>query len=82
MLDRKKIKKIIEQLNEISKDYEYFEIALLIFLRGDLFQFEHYVNDDDIESLRDLLKYNSSIFDIHKEDIDDLLYNCEEDEDE
>lgn len=82
MLDRNKIREIIEKLNEISKDYKHFEIALLIFLRADLYQLDNYVNDDDLEKLEDLLMYVSSIFDIEKDDIDNILYSCDEDEGE
>ena len=77
--DRNKIENIIESLDELSKDYKSFELALLIFLRGDLFQFKNYITDSDLKDLKDLIDSTDSILDINKEDVDDILYNCEED---
>ena len=80
MLDRNNIKEILLQLDEISKDYKHFEVALLIFLRSDLFQFENYITEVEIERINDLVKSESSILDIDKEEIDRIIYNCDEDE--
>jgi hypothetical protein len=77
--DRNKIENIIESLDELSKDYKSFELALLIFLRGDLFQFKNYITDSDLKDLKDLIDSTDSILDVNKEDVDDILYNCEED---
>ena len=77
-MERNKIRKILVSLEELSKDYEDFEVALMIFLRSDLFNFENYITAKELKALKELSENNDSIFDIDKEDIDNILESEED----
>ena len=79
---KNKIKEIINELDEIGKKYGYnnFEIALLIYLRGDI-EIVNKLTNKDIEKLEDLTDYVDSILDIDKDDVDEILDKYLEEED-
>lgn len=70
---KNKIKEIINELNEISEKYDYnnFEVALLIYLRGDV-EIVNKLTKKDIEKLEDLTCADS-ILDIDRDDVDEIL---------
>ena len=70
---RKEIESIIEKLDNISENYNVFEIALLIFLRSDLFTFKNYIVDSQIDELEELIDNYDSLLDIGKENVDYIL---------
>lgn len=71
---KNKIKEIINELDEIGEKYGYnnFEIALLIYLRGDV-EIVNKLTNRDIEKLEDLTDYVDSILDIDRDDVDEIL---------
>lgn len=71
---KNKIKGIINELDEIGKKYGYnnFEVALLIYLRGDI-EIVSKLTNKDIEKLEDLTDCVDSILDIDKDDVDEIL---------
>lgn len=79
---KNKIKEIINELDEIGKKYGYnnFEIALLIYLRGDI-EIVNKLTKKDIEKLEDLTDYVDSILDIDRDDVDLILDKYLEEED-
>lgn len=79
---KNKIKEIINELDEIGKKYGYnnFEIALLIYLRGDV-EIVNKLTKKDIEKLEDLTDYVDSILDIDRYDVDEILDKYLEEED-
>ena len=79
---KNKIKEIINELDEIGKKYGYnnFEIALLIYLRGDI-EIVNKLTNKDIEKLEDLTDYVDSILDIDRYDVDEILDKYLEEED-
>lgn len=78
---RKNIKKIIEGLEDLSQSHFYkdFEIALVIYLRGNLFLLDNYINDGDIKEIEDKIEKYSSLMDTDlKDKIDNIIYRVEE----
>lgn len=71
--NREIIEEILRGLENLSSNYHYFEIALLIFLRSDLFTFKNYITNGDLSEIEELIKYNDSLLDINKEDIDSII---------
>lgn len=69
-MDRKRIEKIINDLDNISqKNYnDDFTLAIYIYVRYGLFEFNNYICDDELEKINKILKQHSTIFD---EDIND-----------
>lgn len=70
---KNKIKEIINELDEIGEKYDYnnFEVALLIYLRGDI-EIVNKLTNKDIEKLEDLTCVDS-ILDIDRDDVDLIL---------
>ena len=70
---KNKIKEIINELDEIGEKYDYnnFEVALLIYLRGDI-EIVNKLTNKDIEKLEDLTCVDS-ILDIDRDDVDEIL---------
>lgn len=70
---KNKIKEIINELDEISEKYDYnnFEVALLIYLRGDI-EIVNRLTNEDLEELEDLTCVDS-ILDIDRDDVDEIL---------
>ena len=69
-MDRKRIEKIKNDLDNISqKNYnDNFTLAIYIYVRYGLFEFNNYICDDELEKINKILKQHSTIFD---EDIND-----------
>lgn len=69
-MDRKRIEKIINDLDNISqKNYnDDFNLAIYIYVRYGLFEFNNYICDDELNEINQVLKQHSTIFD---EDIND-----------
>lgn len=83
-MDRVKIEKIINELDNISqKNYDDdFNLAMYIYVRYGLHQFNNYICDDELEEINKVLKRHSTLFD---EDINDevrLILNDDEDDEE
>ena len=81
---RNKIKEYLELLENITNNenqyYKELEVALLIFLRSDLFHFNNYITDSDIEEIGDLIDDYDSLLDIDKEELDTILCRGENEE--
>ncbi len=69
-MDRKRIEKIINDLDNIlQKNYnDDFNLAIYIYVRFGLWEFNNYICDDELEKINKILKQHSTIFD---EDIND-----------
>lgn len=69
-MDRKRIEKIINDLDNMSqKNYnDDFNLAIYIYIRYGLFEFNNYICDDELKEINQVLKQHSTIFD---EDIND-----------
>lgn len=69
-MDRKRIEKIINDLDNMSqKNYnDDFNLAIYIYIRYGLFEFNNYICDDELKEINQVLKQRSTIFD---EDIND-----------
>lgn len=64
-MERKRIEKIINKLDDIyqtSYDDE-FNVALYIYVRYGLFEFNNYICDDELKEISKILKRHSTIFD-------------------
>lgn len=81
-MNRNKIKEYLEMLeNTIDNENQYYrelEIAILIFLRSDLFTFNNYITDSDIVEIEDLIDKYNSLLDIDKRELDSILSKSEE----
>lgn len=64
-MDRKRIEKIINDLDNISqKNYnDDFTLAIYIYVRYGLFEFNNYICDDELKEISKILKRHSTIFD-------------------
>lgn len=83
-MDRSKIEKIISELDNISqKNYDdNFNLAVYIYVRYGLHQFNNYICDDELEEINKVLKRYSTLF---NEDLNDevrLILNDDEDDEE
>ena len=69
-MDRARIEKIINEIDNISqKNFDNeFNLAVYIYVRYGLFEFNNYICDDELEKINQVLKRHSTIFD---EDIND-----------
>lgn len=69
-MDRKRIEKIINDLDNIlQKNYnDDFNLAIYIYVRFGLWEFNNYICDDELEKINKVLKQHSTIF---NEDIND-----------
>ena len=78
-MNRNKIKEYLEMLDKTDIKYnKELEIALLIFLRSDLFTFNNYITDSDIVEIADLIDKYYSLLDIDKGELDSILSKSEE----
>ncbi len=82
-MDRAKIEKIINEIDDISqKNYDDdFNLAVYIYVRLGKFEFDNYICDDELIEINKILKRHSTLFD---EDINDevrLILNDEDEED-
>ena len=80
-MDRTRIEEIINELDNISeKNYDNdFILAIYIYIRYGLFQFNNYICNDELEEINKILKQRCTIFD---EDINNevqkILNNVED----
>lgn len=81
-MDRKRIENIMNKLKDIS-DVSYddeFNVAVYIFVRYGLFEFNNYICNDELEEINKVLKRHSTMFD---EDVnDEVRMILKDDEDE
>ena len=81
-MERKRIEKIINKLDDIyqtSYDDE-FNVALYVFVRYGLFEFNNYICDDELEEISKILKRHSTIFDGEiNDEVSMILNDTEED---
>ena len=81
-MDRKRIENIMNKLKDISDvsfDNE-FNVAVYIFVRYGLAEFNNYICDDELEEINKILKRHSTMFD---EDVnDEVRMILKDDEDE
>ena len=81
-MDRKRIENIMNKLKDIS-DVSYddeFNVAVYIFVRYGLFEFNNYICDDELEQINKVLKRSDTMF---SEDVnDEVRMILKDDEDE
>lgn len=80
-MDRKRIENIMNKLKDIS-DVSYddeFNVAVYIFVRYGLFEFNNYICNDELEEINKVLKRHSTMFD---EDVNDEVRMILKDDDE
>ena len=83
-MDRKRIEKIINEIDNISqKNYDDdFNLAFYIYVRYGLHHFKYYINDNELKEINKVLKRFDSLF---NEDLNDdirLILNDDEDDEE
>lgn len=84
-MERNKIETIINKLDDIAEicDNDSFYLALYIYIKYGLFQFNNYICDNELEEINKVIKQHSTIFD---EDINEqvsmILNNTEDEESE
>lgn len=80
-MERKRIETIINKLDDIwqtSYDGE-FNVALYIYVRYGLFEFNNYICDAEIEEIKKILKRHNTIFDYEiNDEVSMILNNIEE----
>ncbi len=81
-MERDKIEKVINKLHNIAEtsNDDDFNLALYIYVRYGIFEFDNYICDNELEEINQVLKRYSTIF---NEDINDevsiILNDTEED---
>jgi len=81
-MERNQIEKIINKLHDIAEtsNDDDFNLALYIYVRYGIFEFDNYICDNELVEINQVLKQHSTIF---NEDINDevsmILNNTEED---
>ena len=83
-MDRNKIEKIINEIDNVYEKYndDEFNLAFYIYVRYGLHHFKYYINDDELGEINKILKRYSTLFD---EDLNDnirLILNDDEDDEE
>lgn len=83
-MDRNKIEKIINEIDNISqKNYDDdFNLAVYIYVRYGKFEFDNYIGTDELEKINKVLKRHSTLFDEEINDEVRLILNDEEDEED
>lgn len=83
-MDRNKIEKIINEIDNISqKNYDDdFNLAVYIYVRYGKFEFDNYICTDELEKINKVLKRHSTLFDEEINDEVRLILNDEEDEED
>lgn len=81
-MERKRIEKIINKLDDIcqtSYDDEFY-VALYIYVRYGLFEFNNYICNNEINEINKILKRHSTIFnDEVNDEVSLILNDVEED---
>lgn len=83
-MDRKRIEKIINEIDNIYEKYndDEFNLAFYIYCKYGLHHFKYYIDDNELEEINKVLKRHSTLFD---EDLNDnirLILNDDEDDEE
>lgn len=83
-MDRKRIEKIINEIDNISQKNcdDDFNLAMYLYVRYGLHHFNNYICDDELIEINKVLKRHSTLFD---EDLNDdirLILNDDEDDEE
>lgn len=83
-MDRSKIEKLINELDNIYEKYtdDTFNLAMYLHIRYGLHHFKYYINDDELNEINKILKRHSTLFD---EDINDevrLILNADDEDEE
>ena len=81
-MERKRIETIINKLYEIwqtSYDDD-FNVALYIYVRYGLFEFNNYICDNELEEIKKILKRHNTIFDDEINDEVSLILNDTEED--
>lgn len=83
-MDRKKIEKIINEIDNISEKNcdDDFNLAMYIYIRYGLHHFKYYINDDELEEINKVLKRYSTLFDEDLNDDVSFILNEDEEDDE
>ena len=83
-MDRSKIEKIINEIDDISqKNYDDdFNLAMYIYIRYGKFEFDNYICNDELEKVNEVLKRYDSIFNEDLNDETRLILNDDEDDEE
>lgn len=81
-MDRVKIEKIINEIDNISQKNcdDDFNLALYIYVRYGLFEFNNYICDDELIEINKVLKRHSTLFDENINDEVRMILNDDEDE--
>lgn len=83
-MDRSKIEKIINEIDNISQKNcdDDFNLAMYLYVRYGLHHFKYYIDDNELEEINKVLKRYDSLF---NEDLNDdirLILNDDEDDEE
>ena len=81
-MERKRIEKIITKLDDIWETTydDEFNVALYIYVRYGLFEFNNYICDDELEEIKKILKRHNTIFDDEINDEVSLILNHTEED--
>lgn len=76
-MDRARIENIINEIDNISqKNYDDdFILAVYIYVRYGLFEFNNYICDDELEKINKVLKQHITIFDENINDEVKMILN-------
>lgn len=79
-MDRKRIEKIINEIDNISqKNFDdEFNLAVYIYVRYGLFEFNNYIGDDELIEINKVLKRYSTIFNENINDDVRMILNTED----
>ena len=82
-MNRAKIEKIINEIDNISqKNYDDdFNLAVYVYIKLGLFEFNNYINDDELEEINKVLKRHSTLFDENINDEVRMILNVDNWED-
>lgn len=81
-MDRVKIEKIMNELDNISqKNYDAdFNLAVYLYVRYGMYEFDNYICDDELNEINKTLKRHSTLFDEEiNEDVRIILNDNDED---
>ena len=81
-MERKRIEIIINKLDDIWQTTydDEFNVALYIYVRYGLFEFNNYICDDELEEIKKILKRHNTIFDDEINDEVSLILNDTEED--
>lgn len=79
-IDRSKIEKIINEIDNTYQKYsdDEFNLAMYLYIRYGLHQFNNYICDDELEEINKILKRYDSLFNEDLNDDISLILNEED----